>query len=48
MVDINEKAFGQLINEDIGWLKESTKDCLERQHIIVVLENALRQYCLAH
>jgi len=38
---LNRKYYVKLIREDIDWLEKNTEDDLERQHIIVVLEDSI-------
>lgn len=38
------RAYDQLVNEDIEWLKANSPDCLERDHILHVLEFSKREY----
>ena len=40
---LNKESYVQLIKEDIDWL-EKTEDCLERQHIKLVLLDSIRKY----
>jgi hypothetical protein len=39
---LNKESYVQLIKEDIEWL-EKTEDCLERQHIKLVLLDSIRK-----
>lgn len=41
---LNLAAYERLIEEDIEWLMQNTKPSLERDHIIVVLEDIKRFY----
>ena len=41
---LTKDAYTNLIQEDIEWLKQNTKDVLERRHIIDVLEHSIECY----
>ncbi len=41
---LNKKAYQQLIDEDVNWLKIETTDCLEQNHILQVLKDSVRCY----
>lgn len=40
------RFYDQLVDEDIEWLKTNAPDCLERKHILAVLEFSKREYRL--
>ena len=41
---MTKAAYGELIEEDINWLKKYAKDDLEQNHIIAVLRDSVRTY----
>lgn len=40
MMKLNKISYEELVNEDIQWLLDNTKDTLERRHILLILENS--------
>ena len=43
-MQLNKESYVQLIKEDIEWLFANTEDCLERQHIKLVLLDSIYKY----
>jgi len=43
-MQLNKESYVQLIKEDIEWLFAKTEDCLERQHIKLVLLDSIYKY----
>lgn len=41
---INKSSYQKLIDQNIDWLKTNTTDTLERQHIILILEQSVNMY----
>lgn len=41
---LNRKAYVQLIEEDVKWLKDNTSDCLEQDHVLQVLSHSVVCY----
>ena len=41
---VNKETYEKLIVEDIKWLLAGTEDCLERKHIIDVLNASIDIY----
>lgn len=39
-------TYASLVEENKKWLMDSTNDCLERQHIIAIMDDAVRQYSM--
>ena len=40
-----EEHYEKIIEDDIDWLKENTINCIDREHIIIVLRDSIRRVC---
>lgn len=40
MIEISKTCYEKVIKEDIEWLKKNTPNCLDREHIIEVLNDS--------
>ncbi len=38
------RAYEELVNEDIAWLEANAPSCLERGHIVAILQQSVNEY----
>lgn len=43
-IDLNSAAYMKLIDEDIEWLLENSEHSLEREHILMILNQEKRNF----